>query len=137
MDLAARTARIHLRKCFWEALCILGIFLISISVYLKAPVSLVYDSNFTILVSESLIKEQSFFLDSCNTPHDNRHTYRAEDGRLPYQLREVNGHIVYFYPNGSSVLSVPYVALMNVIGISAENPDGCTAREGKLLSKRV
>jgi hypothetical protein len=41
-----------------------------------------------------------------------------------YQLDLIDGHVYYYFPPGSSVLSVPYVAIMNVIGVSASNADG-------------
>ncbi|MBF0505377.1 MAG: hypothetical protein HQL09_00950 [Nitrospirae bacterium] len=45
-------------------------------------------------------------------------------GKLPYHIQEINGHTYYYYPPGSSVLSIPFVAAMHPFGISAVNNDG-------------
>src|SRR5258708_39862140 len=44
-------------------------------------------------------------------------------GRI-YQVQLFEGHLYYFLPQGGSVLSLPFVAVMNVFGISASNADG-------------
>ena len=41
-----------------------------------------------------------------------------------YQLEWVRGRLFYFFPPGTSVLSVPFVAVMKAFGSSPANPDG-------------
>ena len=43
--------------------------------------------------------------------------------RQHYQLELVNGRLYYHLPPGTSILSIPFVAVMNAFGVSAANPD--------------
>jgi hypothetical protein len=102
-----------------------SIFVIALLVFWFSPVHQLTDSNYSMLLSESLLKHRSFTLDSYNIPrrppryHDN--TYK--NGEL-YQLELVGPHLYYYMPPGSSVLSLPYVAVMNAFGVSAAYADG-------------
>jgi hypothetical protein len=106
--------------------------LITFLVFLFSPVRQVNDSKFSMLVSQDLIQHRSFALDHFSIPRFSP-VYREEyvqNGEL-YQLEQVNNHIFYFFPPGSAVLSVPFVALMNSFGISAVKPDGTYDPEGE------
>lgn len=86
-----------------------------------------------MLVTESLLKEGTFTLESHALPrleHMNRGDY-VSDGNI-YQLEWVGDHLYYYLPPGSSLLSAPYVALMNLFGVSAVNEDGTYNMEGDL-----
>jgi hypothetical protein len=113
----------------------LGAFLLAITalvIFLFSPVRQVNDSKFSMLVSQGLIQHRSFALDHYSIPRL-APVYREEyvqNGEL-YQLEQVNNHIFYFFPPGSSVLSVPFVTLMNAFGISAAHPDGTYDSEGE------
>src|SRR5207245_624029 len=58
--------------------------------------------------------------------HDN--TFK--NGEI-YQLEIVGPHLYYYFPPGSSLLSLPYVALMNAFGVSAAKPDATYNPEGE------
>ena len=109
------------------------VFLISLTIYWFSPVHQVTDSNYSMLLSQGLIEHQSFALDRFNIPrlepiyHD--HTWK--NGAIR-QLELVGDHFYYYMPPGSSVLSVPYVALLNLFGVSAKNPDGSYNAQGEL-----
>lgn len=85
-----------------------------------------------MLLSECLIEHGSFALDHYNIPrlepvyHD--HTWK--NGNI-YQLEVVGQHFYYYSPPGSSVLSVPFVLVMNAFGVSAHNADGTYNPEGE------
>src|SRR2546423_15661710 len=49
------------------------------------------------------------------------------------QLEISDGHIYYFFPPGSSLLSLPYVALLNACGVSAANADGTYNQRGETI----
>jgi hypothetical protein len=108
------------------------IFLVALLAFWFSPVHQLTDSNYSMLLSESLLKHRSFALDSYQIPrrepryHDN--TYK--NGEM-YQLELVGPHLYYYLPPGTSVLSLPYVALMNAMGISAANPDGTYNPDGE------
>lgn len=77
-----------------------------------------------MLLGESLLRHRSFALDPYQIPDLNV----GKPGEVPasniYQLEFVNGHIYYAYPPGSSILSVPYIVIMNALGFSSANSDG-------------
>ncbi len=110
----------------------LSIFAVALLVFWFSPVHQITDSNYSMLLSESLIKHHSFALDNYKIPrfspryHDN--TYK--NGEM-YQLELVGPHLYYYFPPGSSVLSLPHVAVMNVTGISAANSDGTYSPDGE------
>src|SRR2546423_12219416 len=49
------------------------------------------------------------------------------------QLELHDGHIYYFFPPGSSLLSLPYVALLNACGVSVANADGTYNQRGETI----
>jgi hypothetical protein len=101
------------------------IFVFASLVFLNSPVHQVTDSNYSMLVSESLLYHGSFMLDQYAIPRLNPvpQSGYVTNGNI-YQLELVNNHIYYAFPPGSSVLSAPCVAIMNVFGMSAVNLDG-------------
>ena len=102
---------------------VLGV--LTFSVFLASPVRQVTDSHFTLLLSESLIDHRSFALDRYFVrPLDPARFPRLRPSGLPSQVREAqDGHLYLFFPAGSSVLSAPFVALMNRWGWSTLGPD--------------
>ncbi len=109
------------------------VFLLSLVIFWFSPVHQVTDSNYSMLLSQGLIEHRSFALDRFNIPrheplyHD--HTWKNGEIR---QLELVGDHFYYYMPPGSSVLSVPYVGLLNAFGISARNSDGSYNPQGEL-----
>src|SRR5947209_3322133 len=100
------------------------IFCVALVVFRLSPVHQVTDSRYSMLVSQSLLKYGTFRLDHYDVPHAapfNRGDY-VMDGPF-YQLEYVGDHIYYFFPPGTSVLSLPYVAFVNRFGIAAANAD--------------
>jgi hypothetical protein len=103
------------------------IFSLSFLVFWFSPVHQVTDSRYSILLSESLLKHRSFALDGFNLPRLEPNTstrdYYVMNGDI-WQLELARDHIYYYFPPGSSILSVPFVAVANALGISAANSDG-------------
>lgn len=110
-----------------------AIFSFLCAVFLLSIVHQVADSQFSMLLSESLLHHRTFSLDNYAIPRlePKQQVGWVSDGDL-YQLEYVNGRLYYFFPPGSSILSLPYVALMNSFGISAANPDGTYNGSGEL-----
>jgi hypothetical protein len=110
----------------------LVIFLCTCSIFLISRVHQFADSNYSMLVSESLLHHGSFTLDHYAIPHLQpvpQNGY-VTNGNI-YQLELFDGHIYYAFPPGSSILSVPYVAIMNAFGVSASNADGTYNPQGE------
>ena len=109
------------------------IFCLTLILFLTARVHQVSDSNYSMLVSESLVKHRSFTLDQYAIPrYEPIWTGYSRNGPI-YQLENVNGHLYYYLPPGSSILSIPYVALLNLFGVSAANADGTYNRRGEVM----
>jgi len=102
-----------------------AVFMVALVVFVLSPVRQVSDASYSLLVSESLLRHGSFALDSIvTTPLEPAVHPASSDGKLPYHLMKSGGHIYYAYPPGTSILSVPFVALSHIFGMSAVHPDG-------------
>lgn len=108
------------------------IFLLTSLVFLFSPITQNADSKYSMLLSQSLLKHRSFTLDHYAIPrltpiyHDNNY----KNGRI-YQIELIDDHLYYYFPPGTSILSAPYVGLMNLFGVSAENADGTYNPQGE------
>lgn len=103
-------------RWFFESLVV---FLMVVSIYLAAPVTQMLDSKYVLVVSQSLIDHGSFKLD----PYfGDLKDYSGEP--IPHGMHVVNQHVYYWFPDGPAILSVPYVAMMNLFGISAIDAEG-------------
>ncbi|HMF56676.1 MAG TPA: hypothetical protein VK619_10055 [Pyrinomonadaceae bacterium] len=109
------------------------IFIATLIIFWLSPVRVLTDSHYSMLVSENLLKYHTFEMDHYRLFHQEQ----TSDGRpvnvFDYHLETVNGHTFYFLPTGTSVLSVPFVAIMNALGISAANPDGTYSPRVELI----
>lgn len=85
-----------------------------------------------MLLSQSLLEHRSFALDRYNIPRltPEYHDHTWQNGHI-HQLELVEDRFYYYMPPGSSVLSVPYVALANLFGVSARNADGTYNPQGE------
>jgi hypothetical protein len=111
--------------------CLL-VFIITLTIFLASRVHQVADSNYSMLLSQSLLDHRSFTLDAYALPRYEPIWFGDyfTDGPL-YQLEVVGDHLYYHFPPGTSVLSVPFVGVMNLFGVSPANPDGTYNLEGE------
>lgn len=100
-------------------LCI-AIFAFTLLVFLISRVHQVTDSSYSMMLSQSLLDHGSFALD--------HYTLQPV-----YQLETVDGHTYYQFPPGSSVLSVPFVWVLNRFGVSAVKADGTYNPRGEVM----
>jgi len=109
------------------------IFVVSLLIFWLSPVTQVTDSNYSMLLSQDLLEHRSFLLDHYDIPrlppeyHDN--TY--QNGHI-HEIELVGDHLYYYFPPGTSILSAPFVAILNRFGLSASNPDGTYNLEGEI-----
>jgi hypothetical protein len=108
------------------------IFCLTLLVFALSQVRQVTDSNYSMLLSQSLIEHGSFKLDAYALPRLDpmNRGYYTSNGAI-YQLELADNHLYYHLPPGTSVLSVPYVALMKLFGVKATNTDGTYNRIGE------
>lgn len=100
----------------------IGVLIVSVTlaIFLFSRVHQVTDSTYSMMLTQSLLDHRSFTLDHYKTPE-------------VYQLETVNGHTYYRFPPGSSVLSLPFVWVLNRFGISAVNQDGTYNPHGEVM----
>lgn len=109
------------------------IFAAMLLVFWLSPVHQVSDSKYSMLVSQCLIYHGSFKLDHYKVPQ--LEPFQREDYLMDgdiYQLEIARNHVYYFFPPGSAVLSLPYVALANACGLNASFPDGTYNHQGEI-----
>lgn len=109
-----------------DSLIAVALFTLSLLIFLLSPVHQVTDSSYSMLLSENLLHHRSFEIGRYYAlPHyqPNWLRYYFRNGDI-YQLEFVNGRLYYHLPPGGPILSVPFVAVMNMLNISAANPDG-------------
>lgn len=111
----------------------LVIFVLTLSIFLISRIRQVTDSSYSMLLSQSLIEHGSFQLDAYALPqHEPQDRgYYFSHGPI-YQLEIARGHIYYHLPPGSSILSTPFVAVLNLMGVSAARPDGTYDPQGEV-----
>jgi len=123
-----------------QRLCtILFLFLFSLALFLCAPVVQVSDSRYTALLSECLLHHRSANLDEyfkVPVPWQTGDASRPDEAN-EYQLVNARGHVTYFFGHGSSMLSMPLVAALNAVGVSAATPDGRLNLAGEIRIERV
>jgi len=100
------------------------VFAVSLAAFALSPNRQLTDSHYTMLLSEELYRHHDFYLDAYFTPPLDTAIYPGipPGDAYPYMIERVQGHLYYFYPPGSSILSVPFVAVMNHFGLSSVGP---------------
>ena len=107
-------------------------------IYAKSPVLQMNDSQYSMLTAASLIRNGTPDLSYYSIPD-----YRAD---LPfatvrahhaYQLARTNGRLLYGFGHGSSFLSMPFVALMSVAGVSPASSERRFDPGGELMMQKL
>lgn len=101
------------------------LFAVSYSIFIMSPVQQPADSLYSMMVSENLVRHRNFALDNYKFPtlrpvQDKKYTSNTSI----YHLELIDGHIYYYYGPGSSVLSAPFVAVMNAFRVTASDASG-------------
>jgi hypothetical protein len=103
-------------------LATVALFALTYLVFCISPIVDTSDSLYSLALSESILHKHITHLNQYYFPEDipvlQVSTPPMDDPSHPhsYQLGNLNGKIVYVYPNGSSILSIPFVAFMNAVG---------------------
>ena len=107
------------------------VFIFTLFVFCVSPVSVLSDGQYSLVLSDSIIHHHSSHLNSyrfpspiprdahCGTPSE-RDSHASDE----YQLDRIGNNVVYCYPNGSSILSVPFVALAGLASLHPASADG-------------
>jgi hypothetical protein len=108
------------------------IFVLAFLLFKSSSQHPIGDSKYSMMLSECLIEHHSFQLDHYAVPRLPavvRHDY-VMNGDI-YQIEQVGPHLYYFFPPGTSILSVPFVWMFKAAGISAVNRDGSLNLNGE------
>jgi hypothetical protein len=103
------------------------VFVTLFAIFAASPIRTIGDSQYSMLLSEHLLTRRSFALDEHFRLPLDASRYPGINGTrdpYPYQVERVRSHEYYFFPVGSSVLSMPLVAVMRAFGVSTIAADG-------------
>jgi hypothetical protein len=110
----------------------------SFVVFVASPVVYLADSRYAMLTSEGLIRNHTPDLSFFKIPNfDADLPFNTIRGHHAYQLQRTNGRLLYGFPHGTSFLSIPFVALMDGVGVSASNRDGSYSLRGESIIERL
>jgi hypothetical protein len=110
------------------------VFIISFAAFALSNNRQLADSHYSMLLSEEIYRHHDFYLDVYFQPPLDPAKYPGVAfGDYPYMIERDQGHLYYFYPPGSSILSVPFVAVLNHFGFSAIGPGQQYDQSGELL----
>ena len=96
------------------------------------------DSYYSGLLMESLLDRHSFELEEYfEQPLDPGLHVLTPGGGLPYQVQKVGQHMHYYFPPGTSVLSLPFFAAFRMTGKTVFAASGSYSRseEGRVLKR--
>jgi hypothetical protein len=120
------------------------LFAVTSVVFMLSPIWELSDARYSMLLSESIIRNHSVYMNGYQFPEPIREAERCvppspplQSGFLTYQLDRVGGNVVYCYPNGTSILSIPLVGLMNALGVHCYSQDGRYLPLGEGFMQRV
>jgi hypothetical protein len=116
------------------------LFLFTLAVFSLSPVTQVSDSQYSLLLSDSLLRHKTFTLDHYGIPRHKPQVGIRDDyvanGPI-WQLEIVNDHLYYYFPPGSSILSLPFVAVVKQLGFSVVNTDGIYNEQAEINLQKV
>ena len=101
-------------------------------IFMASPVLQMNDSLYSMLTAESLIQNRSPDLIHYSIP-----TAEFDRRYRGYPLARTNGRLLYGFAHGSSFLSIPFVALMNELGVSPATRDLKFDFRGELIIQKV
>jgi hypothetical protein len=122
----------------------LWLFIVISGVFMLSPVWDLSDARYSMLLSENIIRNHSVYLNAYQFPEPIQegkrcasHSVPLQSAFLTYQLDRVRGNVVYCYPNGTSILSIPFVAVMNGLGVHTFNQDKLCNPVGEAIIQHV
>jgi hypothetical protein len=93
-----------------------GLLLLAVGfAFYLSPVRYISDSGFSLLMDEAIIHERTPNMIAYKVPRGSSWIF-VNDG-YPWSIKIIKGRLLYMYPWGSSLLSLPAVALFNSFGL--------------------
>lgn len=94
------------------------------AIYYKLPATQISDSYYSMLLAESVIKNQEIDLEKYINLKE-----KKENLDFFYQIEHKNNKSYYYFPHGSSYLSIPFVYVLNKIGFNTIQKNKYLAEE--------
>jgi hypothetical protein len=119
---------------FLQAAIWCGMFIL----FFCSPVLQMSDSQYSMLTADSIIHNQTPDLSTYRIKN-----YREDlpfdtiSGTHAYQLARINHRLLYGFGHGTSILSIPFVAAMELIGVSPATPDGLYDFAGEVMLQKL
>jgi hypothetical protein len=112
----------------------LGMFVI----FFRSPVLQMSDSQYSMLTAESIIHNHTPDLSGYWIKNYQQDLpFDTISGTHAYQLGRSNGKLLYGFPHGTSILSLPFVAAMDLIGVSPATPDRKYNLAGEVIDQKM
>ncbi len=116
-----------------------AVFAVVLLIFWRSPISGMGDSKYALLVSHQMLTKGTIRLDEYTTA---RHGGISPSGLRTldpseYQLETVNGHVYFYMPPGTAVLSVPVEAVSERLGHSAAGPGDTYNEDDEVLVQRL
>jgi hypothetical protein len=116
-----------------QALVTLSLFLMVALVYYESPVHGIADSAFSLLMDEAILHEGTPDMRAYQVPHGQSLGYV---NGYPWNIALVKGRLIYVFPWGSPLLTLPAVAAANSLGYAAA-PKHIYNRDNEVLMQTV
>ena len=108
------------------------------AIFLYSPVTQMTDSQYAKLTAESILHHHTPDPSSYTIKDCRKHLpFDTTGGGHAYQLARTNGRLLYGFPHGTSILSIPFVAMMDLLGISPATQDGQYNFRGESIINRL
>ena len=110
-----RRIEIHLSFTYsWTGLIGVALLLFVACIFYICPVHYLSDGGFSLLMDEAIIHKWTPDMSTYKPPRGHGGIYI--NGGYPWNIEIIKGRLLYVYPWGSSLLSLPVVALFNAAG---------------------
>jgi hypothetical protein len=94
------------------------VFALAFCVFFSHPAVPITDSYYSLLMSESILTRHTVALDGYGVPHLKPFAMPGFGANgYPYQVTFARGRMLYAFPHGTPLLSVPLVAALNLCGL--------------------
>jgi hypothetical protein len=120
------------------------VFIFTLLVFCISPVSVLSDGQYSMVLSDSILRHHSVYLNAYRFPEPilqnalcGAPTEQISHTNNQYQLDRLGGNVVYCYPHGSSILSIPFVAAVGLAGIRPAFPNGKYDYAGEAKIQRL
>jgi hypothetical protein len=116
----------------------IAMWLVTFAIYLASPVLQMSDSKYSMLTAESIVHNHTPDLSRYSIQHyDADLPFNEIRGKHPYQLERVRGRLLYGFPHGTSILSIPFIALMDLFHVSPATSDGQFDLKGEVITQKL